>query len=396
MNRTLRLTSLALLCSGHLAATTVQALELAPQGEELRHADVIRELESREGAYGATLPESLLSLGLLLQQRGRHKDAMHLFKRGVHLVRINQGLNSSAQIPLLRGQIQSHIAAGDYALADERQEYLYRVQTHNFQAGKELTAAYLQHARWQLDAFVLQLDKRGHVRLMNTSEYYSRARDEVSTREGPTSPNLYEPLIGLLRTQYLIQGYVIDSSELSSSSAPNLSQERYRYARYRLDTDDVARDSIARLGRLKRGTMNPQVRQLAASIMLSDWLLWTGARQEAMAGYRATLEELSALPAAQTLVAELELEPTPLPDLGELHGLPETVDEGGEDVVELSFDVTDSGRVINLERLDSNDALNGKANRLMRLLRRTPFRPRFEGAQPVPTTNLARNFRIEK
>lgn len=395
MNRTLRFTSLALLCAGLLTTNTAQALDAPLEGEELRHAEVIRELESREGAYGAALPESLLSLGLLLQNRGRHEDALALFKRGVHLVRINQGLDSAAQIPLLRGQIQSHIASGEYELADERQEYLYRVQTHNFKTGAELTAAYLQHARWQLEAFVLQVDNDGHVRLMNTAQYYSRARDEVTARKGETSADLYEPLIGLLRTQYLIQGHVIDSSALSSSSSPNLSRERYQYARYRLTADDVARDTIERLGRLKRGTMNPRVRELAADIMLADWLLWTGERQEAMERYRASMQELSALPAAQSLVATLQLEPKPLPDLGELHGLPETVDEGGEDVVALSFDVTDAGRVVNLERLDENDALDGKANRVMRLLRRTPFRPRFEGTEPVQTENLVRNFRIE-
>ncbi len=395
MYRTLRSTGLALLCAGLLTTTTAQALEATLQGEELRHAAAIRELESREGAYGAALPESLLSLGLLLQSRGRHKDALSLFKRGVHLVRINQGLQSAAQIPLLRGQVQSHIALGEYELADERQEYLYRVQTYNFKSGAELTAAYLQHAQWQLDAFVLQVDKRGHVRLMNTAEYYSRARDEVSQREGATSANLYEPLIGLLRTQYLIQGHVIDSSALSGPSSPNLNQERYRFARYRLNADDVARDTIARLGQLKRGTLDPQFRALAARIMLGDWLLWTGQRQEAMASYSASVEELAKLPAAQPLLEAMAQEPTPLPDLGDLHGLPEAVDEAGDDVVRLSFDVTPEGRVVNLDRLDDNDDLDGKANRLMRLLRRTPFRPRFEASEPVATHNLVRNFRIE-
>ena len=78
-----------------------------------------------------------------------------------------------------------------------------------------------------------------------------------------------------------------------------------------------------------------------------------------------------------------------------LHGLPSAVNEGGEDVVQLSFDVTSTGRVVNLNRLDENRALNGRANRLMRLLRRTPFRPRFEGPEPVETNNLVRNFKIE-
>lgn len=395
MNRTQRYTRLALLYAGLMSAATAPGLEAQLKDQELRHAAVISELESRDGAYGAALPESLLSLGLMLQQRGRHKDALPLFKRGVHLVRINQGLTSAAQIPLLRGQIRSHIARGEYELADERQEYLYRVQTHNYKSGAELTAAYLQHARWQLDAFVLQVDKRGHVRLMNTAENYARARDEVTAREGATSPNLYEPLIGLLRTQYLIQGHIIDTAALGSAGSPNLNQERYRYARYRVMADDVVRDTIERLGRLQRGTMDPKVRELAAEIMLADWQLWTGNRQQAMAGYGASMEELNALPAAQSLVTALQREPAPLPDLGELHGLPEAVDEGGEDVVELSFDVTASGKVVNLDRLDENDALDGKANRLMRLLRRTPFRPRFEGAVPVATNNLVRNFRIE-
>lgn len=394
MKRTLRYTIPALLCAGYLATSPAQALDIALQGEEQLHLDAIRELESRDGAYGAALPESLLSLGLLLQNRGRHEEALPLFKRGAHLVRINEGLNSAAQIPLLRGEIDSHLASGEYELADERQEYLYRVQTYNFKTGRELTEAYLQHAQWQLDAFVLKFDKSGHVRLMNTAEYYMRARDEVTAREGATSTNLYEPLIGLLRTQYLIQGHVIDSSH-SSTSSPNLNQERYRYARYRLIANDVAQDTILRLGQLERGTMDPTVRQLAADIMLGDWLLWTGNRPQAMAYYGNSMQELSELPAAQTLMAALEGDPRPLPDLGNLHGLPSAVDEGGEDVVQLSFDVTSTGRVVNLNRLDENRALNGRANRLMRLLRRTPFRPRFEGPEPVETNNLVRNFKIE-
>jgi len=57
--------------------------------------------------------------------------------------------------------------------------------------------------------------------------------------------------------------------------------------------------------------------------------------------------------------------------------------------------VNDRGRVVNLERLDENDASVGKANRLMRKLRKTRFRPRFEAGQRIETEELVRAYVIE-
>ena len=47
--------------------------------------DSISQIESRDGAYAAGLPEQMLSLGLALQQQNRHGEAIDAFKRGVHL-----------------------------------------------------------------------------------------------------------------------------------------------------------------------------------------------------------------------------------------------------------------------------------------------------------------------
>ncbi|MEE4147026.1 MAG: hypothetical protein V2I26_19630, partial [Halieaceae bacterium] len=90
--------------------------------------DAISRLESRDGAYSADLPEHMLSLGLALQQQERHGEAVDVFKRGVHLARINNGLYCPEQIPLLNGEIRSSIALGEYARVDDLQQYLYRVQ----------------------------------------------------------------------------------------------------------------------------------------------------------------------------------------------------------------------------------------------------------------------------
>jgi hypothetical protein len=51
--------------------------------------------------------------------------------------------------------------------------------------------------------------------------------------------------------------------------------------------------------------------------------------------------------------------------------------------------------VINLARLDENTESDGNANRLMRKLRKTRFRPRFEAGERRETEKLVRAYVIE-
>jgi hypothetical protein len=61
----------------------------------------------------------------------------------------------------------------------------------------------------------------------------------------------------------------------------------------------------------------------------------------------------------------------------------------------LEFGVDERGRVVNLERLDEIEGSDARAHRLMRKLRKTKFRPRFEAGQPVETEKIVRAFSIE-
>ena len=90
--------------------------ELARDTRSEDYRQAIKDLESNQGAYADQLSEYLLSLGLSLQQSGAHQDAIDAFKRGVHLARINDGLYSARQIPLLQREIASHMALGQYAV----------------------------------------------------------------------------------------------------------------------------------------------------------------------------------------------------------------------------------------------------------------------------------------
>jgi tetratricopeptide (TPR) repeat protein len=188
---------------------------------ERSYRDAIRAIETSHGAYGADLPEQILSLGHTLQNQGRHREAVELFKRGVHLSRINDGLYSPQQLPLLQGQIASHIALGQYADADERQHYMYRVQVRSMEQGELRAQALMQQARWQYNAYHLGLGAAGFTRLMSMWDLYRLALNDIIDREGQESPLLLPPLTGMLQAQYLIADYKPEASNRNRNSRPH-------------------------------------------------------------------------------------------------------------------------------------------------------------------------------
>ena len=170
------LATLALACCPALLAQEVDLTggvrQLEDRTAEKSLQEAIKQIESREGAYAADLPEQMLSLGLALQQQDRHGEAVDIFKRGVHLARINNGLYCTEQVPLLQGEIQSSIALGEYARVDELQQYLYRVEVRGLGGGEQRAEALIRQATWQFNAYQLGLGEQGAERLARMWELY--------------------------------------------------------------------------------------------------------------------------------------------------------------------------------------------------------------------------------
>ena len=92
--------------------------------------------------------------------------------------------------------------------------------------------------------------------------------------------------------------------------------------------------------------------------------------------------------------ARLFAEPVPLPDISGLRRLPPPVStQQGNILVEFGVDVR--GEVVDLVRLDTNTDSDAVAIRLMRRLRNTLFRPRFEAGEPAAMDKLVRAYDIK-
>jgi len=383
----------AFLDAGEFSDNTSAALT-----QERAFLEAIQDIETEHGAYAAELSEQMLSLGLALQQQERHGEALDVLKRGVHLARINNGLYSVEQIPLLEAQIQSYMALGEYSEADDRQSYLYRVQVRSLSSSEERVAALLRQADWQYRAYHLSMGMQGLGRLTTMWELYAQALNEIIDEDGSKSPRLLDPLQGMLRTQYLIAANQDPNANnnvaMAFSSDYSAQQEASRFYAYRSQIYEKGRSvivSIYDIHKTAHGAGSPQAAEAVAQ--LGDWALWNGKEDEADEVYQILLTELGASDAAKAVEARIFDEPMPLPDVDGIRPLPQTRSAKPGDIL-LEFGVSAEGRVTDLVRQDGNADRDDQAYRLMRELRKTIFRPRYEAGQPVETEKLVRAYDV--
>jgi len=378
------------------ADTTAVSPPARELGEEV-YRQTIDNLESTQGAYSPELPQQLLSLAVNLQRRGAHSEAVKLFKRGVHLSRINNGLYSAEQIPLLQGEIASHVALGQYSAADDRQHYLYRVQMRSLKGELSRAQAFMQQAQWQYNAFRLSLDDQGYTRLMSMWDLYRLALNNLVDREGETSLSLLPPLQGMLLSQYLIGSYEHKNSSSGFGNADNFAaqQQANRFNAYRAQSYKKGAAVIQAIYDVKKHNYGENSVETAETLaMLGDWKLWHGERDEALADYQTSIAELVAIGAAESDIERLYGEPVALPNYEGVRPLPDAV-APAEDTLRLQFSVSALGRVLDLERVDENDFESNQANRLMRTLRKTRFRPQLSLGEPVSTEHVNRAYEIQ-
>ena len=387
----------AITCSAVLAEEQTDSSASTAAVEERSMRNAISEIESRHGAYAADLPEQILSLGLTLQAQDRHSEALAVFKRGVHLARINNGLYSVEQVPLLQGEIKSAIALGEYEQVDQLQEYLFRVQQRGLPAGEARASALLQQATWQFNAYRLGLGTTGPERLLTMWDLYRLAWDDLNNTAGENSPKLLPPLQGLHRTQYLISQYQAgnDTADNNNFSSNFGSNNANRFYAYRSQNYELGRNVILAIYNIHREHSGPSSDEaVQALVSLGDWAMWHDKRDDATQIYQHALAELALRDDAQQDGPTLLGEPVPLPDMRGLRSLPQPVSpEEGNILVE--FGVDSRGKLVDLTRLDTNEDMDPTATRLMRLLRGTKFRPRFESGEPVETDKLVRAYDIK-
>lgn len=354
-----------------------------------RYLDSVQALEAEGGAWAAALQQELLGLGLVYQQQGRHAEAVAALSRAEHITRINEGLYSRADLPVLERLIESHAALGDWEKVQNRYRQVFVIYRRNYGDNDERLVPVLNRlSAWHMRAYLDGIGKDPVQHLLSARQFYDSAVTILETNHGPQERRIAEAL----RRRALVDYYVAGQAPLVRESTGFGSEQNEQMAIQTQIANSFAsgRDALRRAADLldRDVTSNPLERSEALA-ELADWHQLFARRQSALRLYQEAWAhgERSGSEAAQIRDVVFG-KPRPLPLLpADISAVPMPHDDTGW--ISVRFSVNENGRASGMQVLESSPpASEREVQRLRRRISTTTFRPRFENGQPVATENV--------
>ena len=335
------------------------------------YGSAIEIIEDVEDRLNAALVNPLKGLAAAQLESGRPDLASMTYRRAVHVTHVNEGPHNLDQIDLLESLAEVQLRMGDLQAAKDVQNRIYGLNVRAYEADTlELIPALMRRAEWQHRAGFI-FDERAT---------YRRAIRIIENKLGRDDLALVEPLLMLGKSFFYI-----DTSGTTSLNQSTISTGEIYFKRA-----------------LKIAAENPKSTWdviADATLALGDYYMYQGSPQRAKPVYRNAWNLLSEPDESGNKMkkrrAELEqvvaLKQTPLPPyIGESN--PVGIDDPGnpqfDGTVTMSFDISTRGRVTNLRLVETEPPeFEGMQKTVQQELRRRVFRPRFQDAEPVTTTD---------
>jgi len=360
-----------------------------------QYNNTVADIELDGGAWDRGLVEELASLGRLQQQQGNHVGAIQTLDRAIHVNRINSGLYTLEQIPVVEQLILSYMALGDWEEADTYNNYLFHVLYKAY--GKDdprLIPVLERLATWNIQAFKIGYGSLMGIKLRQSQIMFSAAARMVDVHFGKADKRFVN-----------YQRNIASSSYLGARN-PDLMVEIGR-PEYR-----VMQQMLAEKLNEQRQVQSPGFRTgeralveivmfyqeqgydayaLAEAIThVGDWYLMFGQDKGALGNYKVAWDILQELEDSEELTQRLFGKVTPLPAFGSSIETPDAFYRNGAgtealsfDYADLTFDVTVKGLARNVksisEETEDNQAQLSKLRSSVRSMR---FRPLLNDGEP--------------
>lgn len=408
---------------------------LPPSPEQQRYLDAVQSLEAQGGAYDAALSEQLLGLGSAYQAAGRHEEAAEALSRAAHIVRVNEGLYSPSDLPILERLIESYSALGEWDGVGTSYQQMFQIHRRNYGDGDERMLPALQRlSTWHLSAYLGDIGEDPINHLEAARNLYDSSLGILQAKPAGSDPRLPEALREKAIVDYYLASYVPESGGgVSFSAGPSSAQQQAGPA-YALMGFTSGREALEKVVELRRQdpSASPLMRGQAAA-ELGDWHQLFNRRQTALDIYKEAWTQ-AATDASNTTVNQIFGQPIALPVLPQ--GLAAIADAnagapGKQGVITVTFAVNERGLVEDMRIVGSEPplattaapkppagpepapsgapaasepaarpvetpeqkAVAQQADKLKKRLRSTRFRPRFDAGLPVPTPDITYSYR---
>ena len=274
-----------------------------------------------EGPYHQNASEVLYSLGLELQRGGQHSKALKSLRQAMHINRVNSGLNSLSQAPMLRGIINSQKNLMRFEPITASYHQLLRMHTASYGKHDPRLAPLLNElGLWHLDAY--QFDKSSkRVDHLTAANSLVMSALKLSENQAKIKPR---EQIKLLRNAALINFYLSrhQGDEWTASTDSHYSLSADGFGTLNPQRTGILAGASFRRGRICHEkiialtTANPGAslqEKIQAQVELADWYLLFNHKASAMALYQQVLTKIAASDQAGVLYTTLFATPRLLP-----------------------------------------------------------------------------------
>jgi len=428
--KTLYIVSMIFICLGlsqaasSAGAADSQQAEVAPAGDTpvaqtdpsiQQYLDQIAEQQRLHGAYDPQLGEQLLGLGLLYKNMGQYQEASTSLNQALHIKKINEGLQSMTQVPILEALIEANTAARNWEELNKNYHLLLWVHQRNLSSGNpELLPVFLRVGQWLLEAYGKGLLKDPPaIILSDLISMYNTILNIMAQQYGDKDPRLIVPLKILALTNYQQVNEIANHPVTDFTGYGNrvnfqqrcipvpMSNGRIQvicemmeipnplYYVSKQQTKDIS--IVDQMQKVKSvlnriadiDTANPGTRpaeRAAALVNLGDWNFINDKRSKAIENYNQAYQLLAVSDPDDELVKSLFDKPVRIPVM--TTGLPGAydipVDKITPPYVRLSFNVSRDGRASNIEVIETSDPNNFRIRRTaIEIVNSSFFRPRF-------------------
>ena len=356
------------LANSDLAAAQGELGDLTAAATNYKRAIYL--IEEQEGIVSARLIQPLMGLANVQNAGGQWDQGLETYNRALRLNHVEYGLNNLGQMPIRDGITESYLGLGSIKDANFQQELQLRIVRDEFSSDEtKLAQASNKLAGWyqrsnQQEKEVLQLEATVRT---------------IRAKIGSNDPSQIPVLRDLAAAYQRLD--ISPEQQLSAYRAALNALEEARRINDASDNPDqiIGAEICIEIG--DTHSVNGQTREARRSYT-DAWQILTSARTEA--------DVIGTYFGAPTHIGPRSL-PDVYPDNRKTRELwnsdPDRFQPGS---LQALVDVDDYGLASNVRVTEANppDLLEDRA---LSLLKRYQFRPRFEGGQPVATSNLPIN-----
>jgi tetratricopeptide (TPR) repeat protein len=372
-----------------------------PAVQETEYREAIADLQRKQGEYALPLGEQLLGLGHALQEQGRLDEALETFEASRHVMRVNLGLHSIEQVPVLKAMFSVYAAQGDIDNAHASQEALFnlRVRHHGGQDKPEAVNALLDWADWNvtlymlldpqpsLEASSMPYNRFNDPRLELAYNTYTSALQTLQQHAQPGDIRLVMTERKLAALNFITDqklqdtyGKALLASTASTGGFDPSGDARVNASTARFyDGDSALRRAIA------HSEQQPERRNdevAARMVELGDWYLLFDRRAAALDLYRDALQFMRANRLPQEDVERIMSSGMPVPTPDAAYHVPADANDF-DGFLDVEFELTQFGMATHPRVIASSTEDRRIERELLREIRDCKFRPKFVADSPV-------------